>query len=106
MQKRVALARATISNPEILLLDEPTTGLDPISSDIINDLIIKQKGEIKCSTITITHDLRSAMKIADKILFIKNGKVEWTGKAADLDKSKSSHIQKYINSCGPLYKNV
>lgn len=99
MQKRVALARATITNPEILLLDEPTTGLDPISSDIINDLIIKQQEKIKCSSITITHDLRSAMKIANKILFIKDGKIEWFGAAKDLNKSESLHIKKYINSC-------
>jgi phospholipid/cholesterol/gamma-HCH transport system ATP-binding protein len=99
MQKRAALARATIINPEVLLLDEPTTGLDPISSDIINDLIIKQKEKIKCSTITITHDLRSAMKISDNIVFIKDGKVEWLGKSEELVDAKSSHIQKYINSC-------
>ena len=102
MQKRAALARATISNPEVLLLDEPTTGLDPISSDIINDLIIRQKEKIKCSTITITHDLRSAMKIADNIVFIKDGKVEWLGKSEKLVNAKSPHIQKYINSCNSI----
>jgi len=99
MQKRVALARATIANPKILLLDEPTTGLDPISSDTINDLILRQRKKIGCSAITITHDLRSAMRIADKILFIKNGKTEWLGAAKDIYKSGSAHIDKYINSC-------
>jgi len=100
MQKRVALARATINNPEILLLDEPTTGLDPISSEIINNLIIRKTKEIKCSTIIITHDLHSALKISNKIAFINEGKIAWIGNTSEIANSSNDYIKKYLKSSG------
>jgi phospholipid/cholesterol/gamma-HCH transport system ATP-binding protein len=70
MQKRISLARAIATNPEIIFFDEPTTGLDPIMSDVINNLIIKCSKELKATTISITHDMNSAVKIADKMAMI------------------------------------
>ena len=84
VQKRVGLARAIMSKPKILIFDEPTTGLDPIIADQINklirDLVIKKK----LTTITITHDMKSVYEYADKVAFIRNGKIEWYGQVKQL----------------------
>ena len=79
MQKRVALARAICSNVEIIFFDEPTTGLDPIMANIINELIIKVRTELGATTITITHDLNSAAIIANDVALIYQGKIIWYG---------------------------
>jgi phospholipid/cholesterol/gamma-HCH transport system ATP-binding protein len=73
MRKRVSIARAIIHNPKYIIYDEPTTGLDPITSDLINELIIKLNSELKTTTISITHDLRSAIKISNRIILLKDG---------------------------------
>lgn len=104
MQKRVALARAIASNPDIIFFDEPTTGLDPIMADVINDLIVKSVKDLGATTITITHDMHSARKIADHIAMIYEGKMIWQGKSADIDQSGNPYVDQFIHgrSEGPI----
>lgn len=104
MQKRVSLARAICENPEIILFDEPTTGLDPIMADVINDLIVKCSKEIGATTITITHDMQSVRKIADKVAMIYEGEVIWHDKIQNLDTTKNSYVKQFINgeAKGPI----
>ncbi len=104
MQKRVALARAIASNPEIIFFDEPTTGLDPIMSDVINDLIIKCSKELGATTISITHDMHSARKIGNKLAMIYKGKIIWYGNAKDVDKSGNEFVDQFIHGSaeGPI----
>ena len=97
MQKRAALARAICADPEIIFFDEPTTGLDPVMANIINDLIIKVKEELGATTITITHDMNSAMMIADQIAMLYHGKILWRGTTAQIKKSKNEIIDQFIN---------
>ena len=97
MQKRAALARAICADPEIIFFDEPTTGLDPIMSNVINDLIIKVKEELGATTITITHDMNSVMMIADQISMLYQGKILWNGTTAQIKKSKNEIIDQFIN---------
>lgn len=108
MQKRVALARAIASNPEIIFFDEPTTGLDPIMSDVINDLIVESSKKLGATTITITHDMASARKIADKIAMIHKGKIVWFGAAKDVDKSGNEYVEQFIHGRaeGPIKMEV
>ena len=104
MQKRAALARAIASNPEIIFFDEPTTGLDPIMADVINDLIIKNCKDLGATTITITHDIHSARRIADKVAMLYEGKIIWYGKIADIDKTDNPYLHQFItgSSQGPI----
>jgi phospholipid/cholesterol/gamma-HCH transport system ATP-binding protein len=104
MQKRAALARAVITKPEIIFFDEPTTGLDPIMSDVINNLIVDNSKKLGATTITITHDMASARKIADKIAMLYNGKFIWMGDAKDIDNSNNPYVEQFINgsSEGPI----
>jgi phospholipid/cholesterol/gamma-HCH transport system ATP-binding protein len=97
MQKRVSLARAIASNPEIIFFDEPTTGLDPIMADVINNLIIANSKELGATTITITHDMHSARKIADKIAMLYEGKIIWCDDIKNLDKSNNPIVDQFIN---------
>ncbi len=97
MQKRASLARAIAANPEIIFFDEPTTGLDPIMADVINDLIIKNSKELGATTISITHDINSARKIADKIAMLYEGKIIWYGNAKDIDNSGNPYLDQFIN---------
>lgn len=97
MQKRASLARAIATNPEIIFFDEPTTGLDPIMADVINDLIISNSKELGATTITITHDMHSARKIADKIAMLYEGKIIWFGDVKDLDNSDNPYLDQFIN---------
>ena len=85
MRKRVALARAIVTRPEMMFFDEPTTGLDPVRASIINDLIVSNIREIGATAITITHDLSSASKIADRIVFLYQGSAYWQGSVAELN---------------------
>jgi len=97
MQKRVSLARAIATNPEIIFFDEPTTGLDPIMADVINDLIVKCSEELGATTITITHDMASAYKIADKMAMIYEGKIIWEGDVDNVEHSGNEYVDQFIN---------
>lgn len=104
MQKRVGLARAIATNPEIIFFDEPTTGLDPIMADVINDLIVKSTKELGATALSITHDMASARKIADYIAMIYEGRIIWTGPVGDLDHSGNEYVDQFINgrAQGPI----
>ena len=104
MQKRVGLARAIISEPDLIFFDEPTTGLDPITADAINDLIIEQVKGLGAASITITHDMPSARKIADEVAMLFEGKIIWRGPASDVDHSGSAHVEQFVKGLadGPI----
>ncbi len=104
MQKRVALARAIAADPEIIFFDEPTTGLDPIMADVINDLIVKITREMGATALSITHDLASARKIAHRIAMLYEGKIIWVGPTADIDNSGNPYVEQFINgrAVGPI----
>ncbi len=104
MRKRVALARAIASDPDILLFDEPTTGLDPIMGDVIDRLIIKCVRELGATALTITHDMDSARRIGDRIAMLHGGHIIWTGPAADIDRSGDTRVDQFIHGrvTGPL----
>jgi phospholipid/cholesterol/gamma-HCH transport system ATP-binding protein len=104
MQKRASLARAIAATPEIIFFDEPTTGLDPIMADVINDLIIANSKQLGATTITITHDMHSAKKIADKIAMLYEGKIIWFGDVADMYSSNNPYLDQFIHgrSQGPI----
>jgi len=96
-KKRVALARAIALNPEVILYDEPTTGLDPIRADIINELILKLQRELGVTTIAVTHDMTSAYKIADRIIMLYNGKIIADGDAEHIRNHPHPQVQQFIN---------
>ncbi len=104
MQKRVALARAIAAKPEIIFFDEPTTGLDPIMANVINDLIVDNSKKLGATTITITHDIKSARQIADKIAMLYQGKIIWFGDVSEIDYSNNPYLDQFINgrSDGPI----
>ena len=104
MQKRVGLARAVATRPEIIFFDEPTTGLDPIMADVINDLIIDSVKKLGASALTITHDMASARKIADRIAMLYQGKIIWQGTVAEMDKTDNPYVCQFVNGCskGPI----
>lgn len=104
MQKRAALARAIALNPEIIFFDEPTTGLDPIMSAIINDLIKKNSKQLGATTVTITHDLVSASHIADTIAMIYEGKIIWHGPIDKLYSSGNPYVEQFVSGSidGPI----
>jgi phospholipid/cholesterol/gamma-HCH transport system ATP-binding protein len=97
MQKRASLARAIIARPEIIFFDEPTTGLDPITADAINDLIVDMVRELGCATVSITHDMASARKIADEIAMLYEGKIIWRGPVSRLDESGDARVDQFIH---------
>ncbi len=108
MQKRVSLARAIATSPEIIFFDEPTTGLDPIMADVINDLIVNCVKDLGATALTITHDMASARKIADHIAMIHEGKMIWTGPVANLYDSGNSYVEQFIHgrADGPITKHA
>ena len=108
MQKRVALARAICVEPEIIIFDEPTTGLDPIMADVINDLIIKCVRQLGATAMSITHDMVSARKIADRIAMIHKGKIIWSGPTAEIDHSGNPFVEQFIHGRaeGPIQMEV
>ncbi|MGE0650367.1 MAG: ABC transporter ATP-binding protein [Alphaproteobacteria bacterium] len=108
MQKRVALARAIAADPEIIFFDEPTTGLDPIMGDVINDLIVKCVKELGATTLSITHDLASARKIAHRIAMLHEGKIIWTGPVGSIDRSGNPYVDQFIHGRaeGPIQMQV
>ena len=108
MQKRVALARAIAAEPEIIFFDEPTTGLDPIMADVINDLIIKCVRELGATAVSITHDMVSARKIADRIAMLHKGKIVWQGPAGEIDRSDNPFVDQFVHGRaeGPIQMEV
>jgi phospholipid/cholesterol/gamma-HCH transport system ATP-binding protein len=97
MQKRVGLARAVIASPEVIFFDEPTTGLDPINADIINNLIVEQVKRLGCTAVSITHDMASARKIGDEIAMLHAGRIVWRGPAAEIDHSGDPYVEQFIH---------
>jgi phospholipid/cholesterol/gamma-HCH transport system ATP-binding protein len=97
MQKRVGLARAIASNPEVIFFDEPTTGLDPIMADVINDLIVKITREVGATALSITHDMASARKIANRIAMLYNGSIIWVGSTSEIDNSGNPYVDQFIH---------
>ncbi len=97
MQKRVGLARALAAEPEIIFFDEPTTGLDPIMSGVINELIREIVVEMGVTAMTITHDMSSVRAIADKVAMIHDGKVQWTGPIADIETSGDPYMDQFLH---------
>jgi len=108
MLKRVALARAIAAEPEIIFFDEPTTGLDPIMGDVINDLIVKCVREVGTTAVSITHDMVSARKIADRIAMLHGGRIVWSGSATEIDRSGNPYVDQFINGRaeGPIQMGV
>ena len=108
MQKRVGLARAIISKPEIIFFDEPTTGLDPIMADVINDLIVESVKGLGATALTITHDMSSARKIADRIAMLYKGEIIWQGTVKEMDETENPYVVQFINgnSQGPIKTGV
>lgn len=108
MQKRVGLARAVVAEPAIIFFDEPTTGLDPINADVINDLIVEQVKRLGCTAVSITHDMASARKIGDEIAMLHNGKIVWRGPTSEIDTSGNAYVDQFINgrALGPITGGV
>ena len=97
MQKRVGLARAIAANPEVIFFDEPTTGLDPIMSGVINDLIREIVVEMGATAMTITHDMTSVRAIADNVAMLHGGKVRWSGPVSEMDATPDPYVQQFIH---------
>ena len=97
MQKRVGLARAIAHAPEILFFDEPTTGLDPIMADVINELIVRCVRQLGASALSITHDMASVRRIADRVAMLYDGRIIWQGPRATLDASGNAYVDQFIH---------
>jgi phospholipid/cholesterol/gamma-HCH transport system ATP-binding protein len=108
MQKRVGLARAIAADPEIIFFDEPTTGLDPIMADVINDLIVSTVKDLGVTTLSITHDMASARKISSRIAMLYQGKIIWDGPTSQIDQSGNPYVDQFIHgrADGPIKMEV
>jgi phospholipid/cholesterol/gamma-HCH transport system ATP-binding protein len=108
MQKRVGLARAIAADPEIIFFDEPTTGLDPIMGDVINDLIATTVRDLGVTAVSITHDIASARKISNRVAMLYHGKIIWDGLTADIDRSRNAYVDQFIHGSaeGPIKMEV
>ncbi len=108
MQKRVALARAIAAEPEIIFFDEPTTGLDPIMADVINHLIVKCVRGLGATAISITHDMTSVRKIADRVAMLHKGRIIWQGPTAEIDTSDNPFVDQFVHGRaeGPIAMEV
>ena len=108
MQKRVGLARAIAADPEIIFFDEPTTGLDPIMADVINNLIVDTVKDVGATTLSITHDMVSARKIADRIAMLYHGKIVWEGPTSEIDSCGNPYVDQFIHGRaeGPIKMEV
>jgi phospholipid/cholesterol/gamma-HCH transport system ATP-binding protein len=104
MKKRVAIARAIVTNPSIILYDEPTTGLDPITADAINNLIIELKEKLNTTQVIVTHDIKSAFKIADRIAMLYKGKIIAIGTKEEMQNCNIPEVQQFLkgSSQGPI----
>jgi phospholipid/cholesterol/gamma-HCH transport system ATP-binding protein len=90
------LARAVCVDPKVIFFDEPTTGLDPIMSNVINDLIVKVRDELGATTVTITHDMQSARKIGKEVAFLFEGRIVWSGKMSEIDSTDNDNLRQFI----------
>jgi phospholipid/cholesterol/gamma-HCH transport system ATP-binding protein len=108
MQKRVGLARAIAARPQVIFFDEPTTGLDPIMADVINDLIRAQVKDLGCTAVTITHDMSSVRKIADTVAMLYKGKFIWSGKRDIIDTCGNPYVEQFVHgrADGPIQMDV
>ncbi len=108
MKKRVGLARAIAATPDIIFFDEPTTGLDPIMSDVINELIVSTVKNLGATALTITHDIASVRKIADRVAMLYQGKIIWTGTVKEMDKTDNPYVRQFItgSASGPIRMEV
>jgi ABC-type transport system involved in resistance to organic solvents, ATPase component len=108
MQKRVALARALATSPDIIFFDEPTTGLDPIMADVINNLIVKTTRELGATALSITHDMASARKIAHRIAMLYQGRIIWAGAVAEIDDADDARVSQFIHGRaeGPIQMTI
>jgi len=108
MKKRVALARAICVKPEIILYDEPTTGVDPITADSINELINNLHDKLKVTSIVVTHDMKSAYRIADRIAMLYHGKIIAEGSPREIQESKHAIVHQFINGLakGPITETL
>jgi phospholipid/cholesterol/gamma-HCH transport system ATP-binding protein len=97
MKKRVALARAIAADPEVIFFDEPTTGLDPIVSSVINELILKCTKISGASAVTITHDINSVRRIADRVALLYEGKFIWIGSVKEMDTTDNPYVRQFIH---------
>jgi phospholipid/cholesterol/gamma-HCH transport system ATP-binding protein len=95
-KKRVALARAIALDPEVILYDEPTTGLDPVRSDVINELILKLQRELNVTSIVVTHDMNSAFKVADRIVMLHEGHLIFDGTTEEIQNSDNPDVQRFV----------
>jgi phospholipid/cholesterol/gamma-HCH transport system ATP-binding protein len=104
MKKRVGLARAIAGNPDVIFFDEPTTGLDPIMSNVINDLIVSCVQKVGATAITITHDMTSVRHIASRVAMLHQGKVIWQGDIAAMDTTDNPYVQQFVHGLtkGPM----
>jgi len=104
MQKRVALARSIISKPDLIFFDAPTTGLDPITADAINELIVEMVRGLGAAAVSITHDMTSARKIADEIAMLFEGRIIWRDPASEVDRSGNPYVDQFVNgrADGPI----
>ncbi len=98
MKKRVAIARALATDPKIILFDEPTTGLDPLTADTINELILELKYKLKITQVVVTHDLHSSWKIADRISMLRQGKILLTATPHEMARTQDSYIRQFISA--------
>jgi phospholipid/cholesterol/gamma-HCH transport system ATP-binding protein len=108
MRKRVGLARAIATDPEIIFFDEPTTGLDPIMGDVIDKLIVECVRGLGATALSITHDMASARRIADRVAMLHDGKIIWTGPVATIDNSGNDYVEQFIHGKaeGPIQMQV
>ncbi len=108
MQKRVGLARAIAADPKVIFFDEPTTGLDPIMADVINNLVVDCVKRLGATTLSITHDMASARKIADDIAMIHKGRIVWHGPAKEIESSGNAYVDQFIHGRaeGPIQMEV
>jgi phospholipid/cholesterol/gamma-HCH transport system ATP-binding protein len=108
MQKRVGLARAIAAEPDIIFFDEPTTGLDPIMADVINDLIVSTVKDLGVTTLSITHDIASARKISSRIAMLYKGKIVWHGLTSQMDSSGNPFVDQFIHGRaeGPIKMEI
>jgi phospholipid/cholesterol/gamma-HCH transport system ATP-binding protein len=104
MQKRVGLARAIATNPEVIFFDEPTTGLDPIMADVINDLIVKCRKDLGATCFTITHDMASVRKIATRVAMLHEGRIIWNEPVEKLAHSGNPYVDQFVHGSkdGPI----
>ncbi len=98
MQKRVGIARAICTDPELLLLDEPTAGLDPIMSNVINDLILDLVRDLGCTAISVNSDMAGAQRLGDRIAMLHDGKIIWDGPSSNVNDSGNAYVDQFIHS--------